>query len=113
MNEWLNEEIDGDLTTVPGIGPAFAKKLNEAGVYSVHHLIGKYMAETVYDAEEDGSLTMDVYSTNQVFFEFLRTAGISSTRSGIVNAINRKVAASFTAYNDSTVDYQAENMDVN
>jgi hypothetical protein len=111
MNEWLNDEIVTDLCTVPGIGPAFAKKLNNADIWSVHHLIGKYLSETVYDAEDDGTLTMDVYSTNQKFFDFLRTSGVTSTRSGIVNAINRKVAASYVTYNDSTVDYDAENMD--
>jgi predicted flap endonuclease-1-like 5' DNA nuclease len=38
METWKNSEISGDLTQVPGIGPATASKLAGEGITNVREL---------------------------------------------------------------------------
>ena len=111
MTVWMNSGTKLDLRSVPGIGPKAVENLEKKGITITQHLIAKYMSlATTEDREAaDGSMEpmIDVYVTNQQFWHFLQDAGINSTRSGIVQAINRKVAHMDPAFVDNT-DYEEE-----
>ena len=67
------------------------------------------LATTEERENTDGDMEtmIDVYVTNQQFWHFLQDAGVNSTRSGIVHAVNRKVAQMDSAFIDNT-EYDAE-----
>ena len=44
MADWLRTPISGDLVEVPGIGPAVAEQMIEAGINTTYQLIGKYLS---------------------------------------------------------------------
>jgi len=106
MQNFLNGETSLDLLTVPGIGPKAAESLAKENITIVPHLLAKYMSGAVTEEQDttDGSgVTIDVFSTNQHFWHFLQSAGVHSLRSGIVNAVNRKVASFDNQFTDNTV----------
>lgn len=106
MTTWLGAGIPMDLQSVPGVGPKAAEALEKKGVTITQHLLAKYMSlattEQREDTEGEMQTVVDVYVTNQQFWHFLQDAGINSTRSGIVDAVNRKVSAMDPAFIDNT-----------
>ena len=86
--------MTGDLTEVPGIGPAAAKTLKAGNDYdpepitNTYQLIGKFLMLKGPDDDED-----KVESVEHVekFWHWLKNRGISSYRSGIVRSIAEKV----------------------
>ena len=111
MSDWLNGGIKMDIQSVPGIGPKAAQSLEKKGVTITQHLIAKYMSLATTEEREntDGEMEpmVDVYVTNQQFWHFLQDAGVNAARSGIVDAINRKVAQMDPAFVDNN-DYAEE-----
>lgn len=110
MNMFVNNPISFDLETVPGIGEKSLPKLQEKGITMTQHLIAKYMSQAVLEEVEgtDGETTkvIDVFSTNQQFWHFLQDCGINSFRSGIVDAINRKVSSFDPSFTDNLSNYE-------
>ena len=92
LAKFLAMDLSEDITTVPGIGPAAAKKLatpgeNDSPVQTTHQLIGKYL-----------SLRGPGMSSKEhcdAFWFYLKLKGIDSHRSGIVHAIGEKVNVAF------------------
>uniref|UniRef100_A0A6U3Z2B1 Uncharacterized protein n=1 Tax=Ditylum brightwellii TaxID=49249 RepID=A0A6U3Z2B1_9STRA len=90
------DALSGELTDVPGIGPAAAKKLGQIGdgetefdrVTNTYQLIGKFLM--LKGPDEDGNKVESVEHMEK-FWWYLKQKGISSHRSGIVRAIAEKV----------------------
>eukprot|EP00977_Amphora_coffeiformis_P015284 scaffold4494_cov161-Amphora_coffeaeformis.AAC.3 len=111
MQTFLNGETELDILKVPGIGPKAAEALAKENITIIPHLLAKYMSGAVTEDQDttDGSgVAIDVFSTNQHFWHFLQSVGINSFRSGIVNAVNRKVASFDNQFTDNTMYNQAE-----
>lgn len=106
MTKWLNAGFKLDLQTVPGVGPKTAEALEKKGITITQHLLAKYMSLASSEEREntDGEMEpmVDVYVTNQQFWHFLQDAGISAYRSGIVQAVNQKVAQMDSNFFDNT-----------
>lgn len=43
MSAWISQPITGDLSEVPGLGPAGIAKLKDKGVTTTFNLIGEYL----------------------------------------------------------------------
>jgi hypothetical protein len=89
MELWMNSDITGILTDVPGIGPVNAKKLGAKNVpeceriTDTFQLLGKYL--TLNGPDE---VTPD--GRNQKFWDYLKSKGINASRAAIVEAIAEK-----------------------
>lgn len=96
-----------DLQAVPGIGPKAAQALKDEGINNVGQLVGKYMSYALYEGEgtDENPRRVDVYSMNQHLWHYFQTIGVNSVRSGIVNAINQKVAQAWPEFADDAADY--------
>ena len=70
-------------------------------------MAGAITGEDEVETTEGTELVIDVFTTNQHFWHFLQSAGINSMRSGIVNAVNRKVAQMDSSFTDRT-DYASQ-----
>ncbi|KAG5180527.1 hypothetical protein JKP88DRAFT_185579 [Tribonema minus] len=91
LAEFIRQPITGELTEVPGIGPAAVKKL-AAGegsnkVANTYQLIGKFLS---LKGGDDSGKTIQTIEHCDRFWYWLKEMGISSYRSGIVNAIAEK-----------------------
>ena len=103
MEEFRTGTLTGDLKEVPGIGPAAEKLLSGEGIVNTFQLVGQYMKLAQTSPSSAGNLEIDTYLLNQDFWQFLKTAKISSHRSAIVKAISDKVASSFPAFHDANI----------
>ena len=87
MSEWRELEITGDVTEVPGIGPAAAELLakedygEEHVVQNTWQLFAKYLSLKTTD--QDGK-HLSVKDHNDKFWYWLKYKGIKSHRSAIV-----------------------------
>lgn len=108
MASFLADPLEEDLTKCPGIGAKNAENLKKSGIENLPQLMGKYMSYCTYDGEgtEDDPRAVDVFSVNQHFWHFLQGAGVSSYRSGIVDAINKKVAQGHPIFADDEENYR-------
>ena len=82
---WLRASITGDITEVPGIGPASAEKLSRAGVTSTHGLVGKFLAMT------DAGVSPVEHCER--FYLYLQSVGVNAKRADVVQSIAEKVDA--------------------
>lgn len=76
---FLSSPIEDNLESVPGIGPATIKKLNDDGINTTFQLIGLFLSlrgENMTQEEHCNAL-----------WYYLQELGINGPRSGIVQAI--------------------------
>lgn len=95
MNEFMRQTITGDLTEVPGIGPAAVVKLAQSDVdgdvvTNTFQLIGKFLMLKGPDRGDDKVGTREHM---EKFWYWLQEKGISSHRSGIVRCIAERMNA--------------------
>jgi len=93
MNIFQKGKITGDLTDIPGIGPAAVKKLRaiepeEEKITNTFQLIGKFL---MLKGPNDDEHKVETREHLDKFWYFLSDINISSHRSGIVKAIAEKV----------------------
>mmetsp|Transcript_14455 Transcript_14455/g.17574 ORF Transcript_14455/g.17574 Transcript_14455/m.17574 type:complete len:136 (+) Transcript_14455:92-499(+) len=93
MTEFLRGKLTGDLSEVPGIGPAAIKKLKDAEedddkITNTFQLIGKFLM--LKGPDEDGN-KVETREHMEKFWYYLQEKGISAHRSGIVRCIAEKV----------------------
>jgi len=112
MEEWRTTPITGDLSEVPGIGPAAIRKLQELDddnekITNTFQLFGKFLMLKGPDSDDHqvGSI-----EHTQKFWEFLKNRGISSHRSAIVKAIAEKSATFFSGIYDAA-DFEDDSDD--
>jgi len=94
MQNFLKGKVSGDITDIPGIGPAAAKKLakgdsHDEMITNTFQLIGKFLMFKGPDDGEDNNVGTREHLDK--FWYFLQEKEISSHRSGIVKAIAEKV----------------------
>jgi len=96
MQKWRQENVTGDLSEVPGIGPAAIAKLAEGdgddAITNTYQLFGKYLMMKGPDTEDH---KVESYEHTEKFWYFLKNKGISSHRSAIVRAIAEKASTFF------------------
>lgn len=106
LKAFVESELQPNLDSVPGVGPVTVKWMEDNGIENTYQLVAKYMAATTTQTvqSEDGENVeiVDVFTTNNHFWHFLKDLGVRGARSGIVNAINQKVASWDTNYVDTT-----------
>jgi hypothetical protein len=94
----MEANITGDLTEIPGIGPAAAKKLAEGAdpITNSWMLFGVYLNMKGPDGvDADGNpVGVDCVQHNDRFWWFLKEKGISAHRSAICRAVAEKVSLS-------------------
>ena len=93
LAKFLRSPVTGDLTEVPGIGPATAAKMKEAGVSTTYALFGKYLLMK----------QEDVASVEHCdrFFHWLESIGApGGFRSSVVEAVARKMDITFPGIYD-------------
>ena len=78
--EWRHREATADLNEVPGVGPATIQKLAAVGVYNSYQLFAKYLS---FREDKPGE-PMSTVTHNDIFWYWLKDAGITSHRSAIV-----------------------------
>jgi len=97
MQNFLKGKVSGDITDIPGIGPAAAKKLAEGEdendqITNTFQFIGKFLMIKGTEPDDEGNeRTVDTRVHLDRFWYFLKEKSISSHRSGIVKAIAEKV----------------------
>ena len=92
--EFLYSDIKPDVQCVPGIGPAIAEFLSQAGIQNTFMLIAKFLELKTNDR--------DVVAHCNAFFEWLGEIGIKSNRQNITKSIAEKMSISFpTIYAES------------
>jgi hypothetical protein len=103
MEQWRTAQITGDLSEVPGIGPAAIKKLQESDddddkITNTYQLFGKFLMLKGPDSEGH---EVEAFEHTQKFWHFLKNRGISSHRSAVVKAIAEKCATYFSNVYDA------------
>ncbi|EED87992.1 predicted protein [Thalassiosira pseudonana CCMP1335] len=92
MMDFIRGSVTGDITEVPGIGPAAAKKLanveGEEGITNTYQLIGKFLMLKGPDTDTN---KVESFEHCEKFWYWLQAMGISAHRSAIVKAIAQKV----------------------
>uniref|UniRef100_A0A7S1ZJR7 Uncharacterized protein n=1 Tax=Trieres chinensis TaxID=1514140 RepID=A0A7S1ZJR7_TRICV len=92
LNDFLRGKITGEITEVPGIGPAAAKRLAEGDdddrVTNTWQLIGKFM---MLKGPDDDEHKVGPGEHMQKFWHWLAEKEIKSHRSAIVKAIAEKM----------------------
>ncbi|GMH53566.1 hypothetical protein TrLO_g206 [Triparma laevis f. longispina] len=92
LADFYRSPFTGDITEVPGIGPAAAKSLaaGEADdkITNSFQLVGKFLA--LKGPDSDGHKVESVEHMEK-FWYFLQEKGIKAHRSAIVNAIAEKM----------------------
>ena len=85
LANWLENELDPDIKSVPGIGPATAAKIAQGddGVETTHQLLGRFLT---LKAPEAGS-----QEHCDAFWYWLQAKGVNQYRSGIVQCIVERV----------------------
>ena len=113
MEAWRSAQITGDLTEVPGIGPAAVKRLQECDdgeeqITNTWQLFGKFLM--LKGPGRDGEIAVVPVVHTQKFWQWLANRGISSHRSAIVRCIAEKSATFFNGIYDAN-DYEDEEDD--
>lgn len=108
MDEWRSATLTGDLSEVPGIGPATIKKLAESDegqdkITNTYQLFGKFLM--LKGPGHGDEIMVQPIEHTQKFWEFLKNRGIASHRSAIVRAIAEKSATFFNDIYDAN-DYE-------
>lgn len=108
MEAWRSAQITGDLTEVPGIGPAAVKKLKEADegadqITNTYQLFGKFLM--LKGPGHDDEIQVEPVEHTQKFWQWLANRGISSHRSAIVRCVAEKSATFFNGIYDAN-DYE-------
>jgi hypothetical protein len=92
MADFIRSTVTGDVTEVPGIGPAAAKKLacgeGDEKVTNTYQLIGKFLMLKGPDEDDNKVESMEHC---EKFWYWLQDKGISAHRSAIVKAVACKV----------------------
>eukprot|EP00934_Nitzschia_sp_Nitz4_P007324 Nitzschia sp. Nitz4//scaffold82_size85912//19769//20413//NITZ4_005131-RA/size85912-snap-gene-0.131-mRNA-1//1//CDS//3329558805//7314//frame0 len=107
MDAWRTAAITGDLSEVPGIGPAAIAKLKESEdeaekITNSYQLFGKFLM--LKGPGHDGATQVEPIEHTEKFWIYLKNRGISSHRSAIVRAIAEKSATFFGGIYDAN-DY--------
>lgn len=110
MNAWRSSQITGDLSEVPGIGPAAIAKLKEGDdgpdkITNTYQLFGKFLM--LKGPGHDGEIQVEPIEHTEKFWQYLKNRGISSHRSAIVRAIAEKSATFFSGIYDAN-DYEED-----
>ena len=105
MDEFLHSNITGELTEVPGIGPAakaaLARHEDETErITNTYQLIGKFL---MLKGPDRGDEKVDSIEHNDKFWYFLKSRGVSAYRSGIVQCIARKCGSFMPGIYDPTL----------
>lgn len=100
MEQWRTESVSGNLSDVPGIGPATIGKLAEDGITNTYQLFGKYLMLKGPDSEEH---QVECIEHNEKFWHYLKSLKISSHRSAIVKAVAEKAAGFFPGIYDANM----------
>mmetsp|Transcript_28361 Transcript_28361/g.59156 ORF Transcript_28361/g.59156 Transcript_28361/m.59156 type:complete len:133 (-) Transcript_28361:359-757(-) len=104
MADFVRATIKGDITEVPGIGPAAAKKLAEGEpddqVTNTYQLIGKFL---MLKGPDSADSKVESYEHCEKFWFWLAAKGISSHRSAIVKAIAQKVNGTMPGVYDASL----------
>merc|ERR1711904_232381 len=87
LDEWRDATIDGCMSQVPGIGPATVQALEQEGVTSSYHLMGKFLSLV----QEDG--IMPACDRFKDFLEDCETP--ASHRDTVVLALGEKMSSGF------------------
>ena len=87
--QFVSGEIEYDLSSVPGIGPAGVKALKAAGVDNTFQLFGKILMlkPTMKKGEEDDATQMHC----DAVWHWLNDAGINAHRAGVVTCLMEKL----------------------
>ncbi|KAK8817077.1 hypothetical protein AV274_2374 [Blastocystis sp. ATCC 50177/Nand II] len=87
--EFIDQEITGDLRSVPGIGPAGIKTLKECSdhIENTYQLIGKFLMLKKSDMTEQEHC--------DAMWKWLKSIGINSHRSGVIRALGLKMCVSY------------------
>ncbi|CAB9510873.1 expressed unknown protein [Seminavis robusta] len=106
MDVWRQEAVTGDLSEVPGIGPAAIKKLAASTdeITNTYQLFGKYLM--LKGPDKNGN-KVEPLEHNEKFWWFLKNIGITAHRSAIVKAIAEKSATYFRDIYDANL-YESE-----
>lgn len=113
MEAWRSAQITGDLTEVPGIGPAAIKRLSDSDegsdrITNTFQLFGKFlMLKGPGHGEE---IMVEPVEHTQKFWEYLKNRGIAAHRSAVVRAIAEKSATFFNGIYDAN-DYDDDDDD--
>jgi hypothetical protein len=104
--KWNSSAVTGDLTEVPGIGPAAVKNLAfdeqdrpHERVTNTYQLFGVYLTMKGPDDTEHGAVTS--FEHNERFWQWLKAKGVVSHRSAIVKAVAEKCATFFADFYDA------------
>lgn len=113
MDKWRSAQITGDLTEVPGIGPASVQKLSDSDegpdrITNTFQLFGKFLM--LKGPGHGDEIMVEPIEHTQKFWEFLKNRGITSHRSAIVKAIAEKSATFFNGIYDAN-DYEDDDDD--
>ena len=93
LANFLRSPITGDLTEVPGIGPATAAKMKDAGVSTTYALFGKYLM-----LKQEGVESIEHCDR---FFHWLESIGTpAGYRSSVVEAVAKKMDITFPGIYD-------------
>lgn len=94
MMDFIRGTVSGDITDVPGIGPAAALKLaageGDDKITNTYQLIGKFLLLKGPDSS-DGDNKVESMEHCEKFWFWLQDKGIAAHRSAIVKAIALKV----------------------
>lgn len=92
--DWLREDINRNLDTLPGMTPHLKRNLNNVGITSTQQLIGKYLSLMTYDLiDEDDDEYAELSRFEKVFKKWLVSMGVTCMRamSLLVMSISRKL----------------------
>mmetsp|Transcript_14373 Transcript_14373/g.23788 ORF Transcript_14373/g.23788 Transcript_14373/m.23788 type:complete len:114 (-) Transcript_14373:193-534(-) len=95
LAEFVNLQLSGDLTEIPGIGPAAVKTLADQGVSTSFGLIGKYLM-----FKEEG---VECVEHCDRFYLWLKAIGINSNRGSIVHSIAERLDQQFPGIYDGSL----------
>lgn len=99
MGEWLRKEISGDLSEVPGVGPASVTAFKANGVSTTYQLFGKFLS---LKDEDVGSV-----EHCERFYLWLNSVGTAAgSRGAVVLAVAEKLNMTFTGLYDASM-YEA------
>eukprot|EP00588_Corethron_pennatum_P014491 CAMPEP_0194278700 /NCGR_PEP_ID=MMETSP0169-20130528/11857_1 /TAXON_ID=218684 /ORGANISM="Corethron pennatum, Strain L29A3" /LENGTH=130 /DNA_ID=CAMNT_0039022947 /DNA_START=165 /DNA_END=557 /DNA_ORIENTATION=+ len=101
MGAFIRENITGEITEVPGIGPGAAKKLaaSEDQITNTYQLIGKFL---VLKGPDEKDHKIESAEHMEKFWYWLSEVGINAHRSAIVRAIAEKMDISYPGIYDAS-----------
>eukprot|EP01032_Pedospumella_encystans_P013559 gene13559-15603_t len=94
LADFIRAPLTGNLSEVPGIGPATEKKLRENGISTTYGLIGKYLS-----LKEEG--VEPVEHADRFYFWLKSIDTPTGFRAGIVHALAEKVNSTFVGLYDA------------